>query len=645
MYIYRRNAPVAFIFTRVLRNRNAVCIYGARTFRVRNAGSKSKQTYLGKIAAASGAVTLNRKCVEWLASHGLGPGDLAEAVRKGAGKRGIPVAPPETWSPDVSSGLQADASRDPAENPVPEVRTAASEAEISAEEAEPPPADDEPPAAEEPAPVPRRDASQVAREPAGGGPAHGTPPERKDSPHPGTGADADPEPGPASWTGPAAEHAGGPGPGTARYGHIHLLSHLSSETGLTDLLKSEFPDSWNGLLALAFSAVCTDGSPLGFGLPAAGRLLPSGGEAGPPDTGGLLSRMSRAEVTGGLAKWRGRLDETDLQAFSPPPPPWPAGAETDLAAMRVCTLFGARSGLPADLFLLHGDRDSAPMFAEAARRAAKGDSGGMVLRGGESLGSRENVLLLTEREQDLGFSLALPETCPAFRGIIMEVLTGAADDQSILASPKGQLIGFSVRTELWGKELYACVFLDRDAKSRAEDTVLFNAMEMLEIARRDPERCAEDLCFQGALLFGEPGTDRRPVPELRPNLIQELTFERGWSIELSDRRTGLRDALALRSRAELSARAFGAAGAGGRGGNGVWGEILVAFAALALLSRLHSGMDEAGLFGDYTAGQLLSELSLISADTGSAMTSEAPESEIAGLFARFDCPPPGDAGG
>jgi hypothetical protein len=429
------------------------------------------------------------------------------------------------------------------------------------------------------------------------------------------------------------------------FGHVHLLSHLSLETGLKDVLERAFPKTWRMILSLAFYSVCVGGSLEGFGTFARGCLLPSGrATASAAETANLISLVPRGDLDYFLFEWRNSLRETELEAFCSSPSHWLRGGGPDLRKVRLCSVFGASSGLPAGMAVMHEDQDSAPAFVSVARRASGGDARSMVMYGGGNLCSRENVEWLAGKAPELGFTLTLPETDPAHSEIIMEVLTGGAEEQSILASPDGPLIGFSKKTELWGRELHACVFLDRFAKNRAEDAVLLNALEMLEIARAAPERFSDDRVFQEALVFSPPDEAQLPPVEMRPDIIQQLTFGSGWRVELSGRETGLAEALARQGKADISTMAFADVGSSLRKGKGIWGEIVIAFTSLALLAQLRNRMDAATLFDDYTIRGLLNELALIrGVQTKTGIKAEKSDWDTLELYAHFKCPPPEEA--
>ncbi|MDR1041289.1 MAG: hypothetical protein LBR80_14220 [Deltaproteobacteria bacterium] len=670
---------MAFIFTRVLRNRKSVSVYGSKTWREPGGTTKAKQTYLGKIQTPSGAVVLNRRHGDWLAEHGLGLAELEAALRKAADRHGLTLILPESWllptAADASGGApvpegsdmagpppEADLSRDQTQDrspehghardlcqspdlnrfqgqdhgiPDPNLGPAQASFRVGVED---PPRPDgcrpEAPAA------PSEGLRTAAMEGNGGTPAHeaAPPPVQQETAGPHGSPVAAPD-APAPYSLPPAFAFE-----SRACGHVHLLNHLSVETGLAEALSRAFPESWERLVPLAFFAALEGGPLEGFAafskrcmFPAA-RVRPDT----PDESSDLLGMIRRDEVAGFLAVWREMLGETEFEAHVCPAADDGAIDSPELMRIRLCVAFGARSGLPAGVSVLHGDPDSASASVAAARRATGGSPGTIVVSG-EGQYSRENLDWFAGRAPEIGFRMRLPETDSAFAGVIMEILTGSPDDQSILASPDGPIIGFSKRVEIEGRELFARAFLDRFAKIRAEDAVLFNALDMLDIATAEPELHADDRLFGEALNFTASGEGRGYAVEMRPDLVQELTFGSGWSVDLLSRDIGLAETIRRRGKASLAERAFARAGSGSRngGGGGVWGGILVAFAALALLSRVHDLMDEAGLFERYSVKELLDELGTLRA----LCTSDGPlwapaDPDTLALFTALGCQPP-----
>jgi hypothetical protein len=640
----REDPLMAFIFTRVLKNRSSVSVYGSRTFRTPGGGTKSKQTYLGKIEIRNGAVTLNARHREWLAEHGLGPEELKAALSKAADKHGLSLALPGSWACTVQPQAGANPSGACGSQPFVALPEGSPSGSLPVPDSLQPAA-----TSAEPAEAPGaalRETSAEAEAGAGAREAHSLP-------RPAPGIDF-------------------AGEGLA-YGHVHLLKHLSLELGLSELLGRLFPAVKDDILALAFYSACEGGPLESFGSFARRALCPgSSRPLSPVDITYLLSEISHGDVLNFFRQWRERLGAEDLEAYAIQP----GGASPDgslLREIRLCAVFGKGSGLPAGLSVLHGPPDSPGAFAAAALRAAglppdaaevpqaasdgnPAASGALAgapgtrraaisLYGNEGLFSRTSLAWLAREAQGFGFSLPLTETDPAFQDILMDILTNSADDQIILPSPdgQGQLIGFAKRTEIGGLDLFASVFLDRYAKSRAEDAVLFNALDMLDAASADPERHSDDPLFREALQFPDSGEGLGGAVEIRPDLIQSLTFANGWNVRISDREAGLPETLRLRGKERLFSAAFSGIGSGPKesGGSGIWGEILVAFTALALSSRLYDAMDEAGLFESHTLKGLLDGLGLIRAARVEAGIVCGPaDRESLRLFEALRCPPP-----
>ncbi|MDR2612836.1 MAG: hypothetical protein LBG06_08430 [Deltaproteobacteria bacterium] len=660
---------MSFIFTRVLKNRNSVCIYGSTTFRAPGGRNTSRQAYLGKIAIPSGKVHLNARHGAWLSGHGLGFRELEAALLKGAARYGLTLPPAEEW---CAGGTPLAPARAPARA-------------LTAAPAHSPPRDQAP--APESAPglnrgQPPSEDRDRNRGPSREGALAGEPPGPRD-PEAAPGPDPPDTPDPELRAFPAAEQvaplapgetqpprplpepppAGPPLPrGALERGHIRLLRRLSAGLGLGDVLARRFPGSGEEILQLAFHAACGREGPRGFGTFARRSLLPASERLATPEgIAEVLAGVSQEAVSGFLAEWRESLGEDGFDAFdasarasrTEPEPPAPShGDGRLLREIRLCAAFGKRTRLPAGISLLHGPPGEVAPLAEACRRAAGGGAAPTV-HAGPGLWSPASLAWLARELPGPGFSLTLPETDPAFPETVMEILMSSAEDQSILPFRGGSLIGFAKRVEVGGSALFACVFLDSSAKFRAEDAVLLNSLDMLELAAGGRDGPADGSRFAEALDL-TPGGNGREVAEIRPGLIQELTFGSGWSVVLHDRETGLAEALHRRGKAGLARRAFSWIGTGMRdGGDGcLWGEILVAFTALALLSSLYNAMEETGLFETRDEEGLLEELGLAQAagrEGGAPAGPSAPG--ILALFAALDGPaaeregPPGHGAG
>jgi hypothetical protein len=404
------------------------------------------------------------------------------------------------------------------------------------------------------------------------------------------------------------------------YGQFYFLKHLAEQTGLLRIIKETLPAYWSELCMLGFYLLASDKPLMYLDLWMGENEHFPTGKLDSRRTSELLSAFGQKERNAFYRAWLAAnvsgdylaLDITSISSYSQLIPECEWGYNRDheeLRQINLCLLFGEATQLPVCQTLYAGSlMDSSTLRTTLAELEAASGGKRLVLVMDKGFYSAKNLKALLAGGHR--FLLAVPFTASYARKLVETERDGIDRAANSIITASSPLRGVSRRMALAGFPLTAHVLHNPERALSERNALYAHVLALQEAVERGKPPPGFEADIAKYLAAGDDG-----AVTIRQEALDKALSTSGWVVIVENEDLAAQEAHDIYRKKDVVEKAFmkyknnlGMNRLRVHDGERTLNKLLVSFIALILLSALHKGMKEHGLYKRMTADKLLMTL-------------------------------------
>lgn len=411
-------------------------------------------------------------------------------------------------------------------------------------------------------------------------------------------------------------------------GAFYLYQAIAEKTGLLQILKKVFPDTWREIFCLACFMVssgepfmyCQDWLSKTDGLPA---------NLSSADISRLLGALGHREQELFFSEWGQyrsekeylALDITSVSSYSELIDEVAWGYNRDgekLPQVNLCMLLGEKSRLPVYQSLYNGSIKDVSTLKTTLSLAFRIQEKRLTLVMDKGFFSSKNVKTLLSGPLKSKFIIALPWTLAFAQEQVERERAGIDRFSNVIVMGKEVLRGVSRRLE-WPLEkgrgscpVYVHIYYNLTKADERKNELYGYAASLFELAKQDPFDKRYEVEFKKYLTIRKANKPGAASVSMREDVLENELRHTGWMVLMSNHIKDAGEALRIYRAKDVVEKGFlrlknnlDLSRLRVHGDTTMCGKVFMGFIALIMLSHIHQVMLKAGLYKTMTKLELI----------------------------------------